>query len=53
MRGIAEWLSPMEKSAENLYRKAADRFQDDKDFSEFLLFMAEEEARAWLAADRS
>lgn len=44
MRGIAEWLSPMEKSAENLYRKAADRFQDDKDFSEFLLFMAEEEA---------
>lgn len=44
MRGIAVWLASMEKSAEDLYRKAADSFQDDKDFSEFLLHMAEEEA---------
>lgn len=44
MRGIAEWLSPMEKSAENFYRKAADSFQDDNDFAEFLMVMADEEA---------
>ena len=36
MRGIAEWLASMEKSAEELYRKAAHNFKDDKDFSEFL-----------------
>lgn len=44
MRGIAEWLASMEKSAEELYRKAANNFKDDKEFSEFLILMAEEEA---------
>jgi CheY-like chemotaxis protein len=48
MRGIAELLSPMEQEAENFYRKATDSFQDDKEFSEFLLLMAEEEASHFL-----
>lgn len=44
MRGVAEWLSSMEQSAEDLYREAAIKFEADKAFHNFLLLMADEEA---------
>ncbi len=44
MKGIAEWLSSMEQTAEDLYREAAIKFEGDKDFHKFLLMMADEEA---------
>lgn len=43
MREIIEWLSTVEDAAARIYKKASKRFGDDKDFSEFLNLLAEDE----------
>ena len=43
MKNIIDWLLNIEKLAGNIYRKAADTFSDNKDFSSFLSGLAEDE----------